>query len=98
MPHRELGMNPHGLITLLRRLIRSKQADRDLDDEIEAHLAIETRQREEAGETAEQAWLSARKLRQCADDQGGDTENVGFHLARTHRAGLPVRYPNPEQV
>ena len=54
-------MNPHGLITLLRRLIRSKRADRDLDDEIEAHLAIETRQREEAGESAEQARVSARR-------------------------------------
>jgi len=54
-------MNMRRLMTWLGRFIRSQRADEELDMEIRAHLAIETRHREEAGETAEQARLFARK-------------------------------------
>ena|SRR6266481_1846625 len=45
----------------LRWIFRRRKADSELDAEIRAHLAIETRQRMEAGESPEQARASARK-------------------------------------
>ena len=43
----------------MRFLRRPKE--QDLDDEIQAHLAIETKQRIERGEAPEEAALSARR-------------------------------------
>jgi len=45
----------------LGRLLRRDETDRDLDEEIRAHLAIEIRQRMEAGDAAETARLDATK-------------------------------------
>ena len=46
---------------LLDRVIRGRRADRDLDTEIQAHVAIEARQRIDAGESPEAAWEAARR-------------------------------------
>jgi predicted permease len=45
----------------MRWLSRLRSKEQDLDDEIGAHLAIEVKQRVEAGETPEEAERSARK-------------------------------------
>src|SRR5437899_12511718 len=45
----------------LGRLLRRDETDRHLDEEIRAHLAIEIRQRMEAGDAAETARLDATK-------------------------------------
>jgi len=45
----------------LRWTFRRKRAEDDLDEEIRAHLAIEERQRTEAGESRESARTGARK-------------------------------------
>ena len=45
----------------LGRLLRCARADQDLDDEIRAHLAIDARQRMEAGDPPELARLKAAK-------------------------------------
>jgi len=54
-------MNWHNLKWTLRRLFRLTQTDRDLDEEIRAHLAMDMRQRMDAGESAETARLNAVK-------------------------------------
>jgi hypothetical protein len=45
----------------LNWILRRGLAERELDEEIRAHLAIETRQRTEAGESPEAARAAARK-------------------------------------
>ncbi len=45
----------------LRRWLRRAQADRDLDDEIQAHLAIAEQEHRERGESVDQAGRSARR-------------------------------------
>ncbi|HET8547442.1 MAG TPA: ABC transporter permease, partial [Bryobacteraceae bacterium] len=45
----------------LARLLRRRQAVRDLDEEIEAHLGLETRERIERGESPQQAAAGARR-------------------------------------
>ena len=50
-------MNWHSLKWTLGRLFRLTQTDRDLDEEIRAHLAIDMRQRMDAGDAAETARL-----------------------------------------
>jgi len=45
----------------LGRLLRRDETDRDLDEEIRAHLAIDIRQRIDAGDAAETARLDATK-------------------------------------
>src|SRR5436190_2186838 len=54
-------MNWHTLKWMLGRLFRPTQTDRDLDEEIRAHLAIDMRQRMDAGDAAETARLNAAK-------------------------------------
>lgn len=54
-------MNWHTWRWTLGRLFRRAQTDRDLDDEIRAHLAIDMQQRMEGGDAAETARLSATK-------------------------------------
>src|SRR5688572_27362220 len=59
----KLRMGTHWQVWKWRlcRLFRLTQTDQDLDDEIRAHLAIETRQRIEAGDPPEVARLEALK-------------------------------------
>lgn len=46
---------------LVHRVIRRSAADRDLDEEIRAHLAIDAEQRMRAGESPTEAWSAARR-------------------------------------
>ena len=46
---------------ILDRVIRARRADRDLDAEVDAHLALEAQQRIEAGEGPADAWAGARR-------------------------------------
>ena len=54
-------MNWHSWKWTLGRLFRPAQTDRDLDEEIRAHLAIDMRQRMDAGDAAETARLNAAR-------------------------------------
>src|SRR4249920_1682241 len=45
----------------IRRWLTSKQEDSELSEELRAHLAIEARQRMEAGETPEEAAQAAKR-------------------------------------
>jgi putative ABC transport system permease protein len=45
----------------LKHVLRRRAADRDLDDEIRAHLAIRAEQRIEAGESPQEAWRNTRR-------------------------------------
>jgi putative ABC transport system permease protein len=54
-------MNWHSLKWTLARLLRVDRTDRDLDEEIRAHLAIEAQQRIDAGDAPEDARLNASK-------------------------------------
>ena len=54
-------MNWHSWKWRLARLLRLTRTDQDLDEEIRAHLAIETRQRIDAGDAPEVARLNATK-------------------------------------
>src|SRR5262245_45649477 len=54
-------MNWHGWRWTLARLLRSTRANQDLEEEIRAHLAIDTRQRIDAGDAPETARLKAAK-------------------------------------
>jgi len=51
----------HRLKSFLYRTVRRRQAGRDLDEEIRAHLAIDKQDRLERGETAEFAGQNARR-------------------------------------
>jgi putative ABC transport system permease protein len=54
-------MNWHSWKWTLARLLRLRRADEDLDEEIRAHLAIDIRQRMEAGHPPDAARLDAAK-------------------------------------
>ena len=54
-------MNWHSWKWRLARLLRLTRTDQDLDEEIRAHLAIEMRQRIDAGDAPEAARLNAAK-------------------------------------
>ncbi|MGH9719862.1 MAG: ADOP family duplicated permease [Bryobacteraceae bacterium] len=51
----------HSIWQTFRALLRRRTLDRELDDEIRAHLAIDAAQRIEAGQAAEQARHAARR-------------------------------------
>jgi predicted permease len=54
-------VNWHGWKWTIARLFRLTQTDQDLDDEIRAHLAIETRRRVDAGDPVEAAGAASEK-------------------------------------
>ena len=54
-------MNWHRLKWTVIRVFRRAEADRDLDEEIRAHLAIDIHQRMDAGDSVEHARLNAAK-------------------------------------
>ncbi len=51
----------HRLKFVIGRLIRRRQAERDMDDEIRAHLDIDRADREESGEAPQEAEQNARR-------------------------------------
>jgi hypothetical protein len=45
----------------LASLFRRRRLDRELDEEVQAHLALEARERIEDGQPPEEAWTGARR-------------------------------------
>ncbi len=74
---------------------RRKRADEELDEEIAAHLAIESKQRTENGETAAEAERAA--LRVFGNRRPGKrkhAEHVGFRVVRAMHARRKLRVEN----
>ena len=74
-----MGMNWQVWKWKLGRLFRLTQTEQDLDEEIRAHLAIETRQRIERRRSTGSCPAGGSKgLRKCRSRKGGNTRNVDF--------------------